>query len=563
MIDRRIFDTLFDKVQMGVFITDADGYFMYVNPMACNMTGYGINEIIGMNRMDLVPKEHKDAAAASFADLKEGKESDSKVCYKTKSGDIRMWGLKSMKVDNDTYVALTEDITELESLITENKKNLNRLKLAGETGKVGSWEYDVRSETFWRSEEAVRQFTGKAEESTSKLDEVEEYLVKKGSLRKAIDLMVRGKKDADKEFEIIDADGNKKVLKTYGRIIMDGDEVSKIIGATVDITEMKEVQAQVTDEKNRLRSYLDIAEVILLVLDNNGKVMMINKKGCEVLGYDEKDILGKSWTDNFIPTYLKKQIEDIHRDNIFKNEESHEKFENPVINSMGEERLISWKNTIIKDKEGIIIGSLSSGRDVTDERRIEKALKESEASLKKAEIMTGSGHFERDLETNISKWSDGMYILLGYEPQSFEVSAENDSELLTPESIKKLESAYHTAIRGNKEFETEIEAIAKDGKILTLHIKAVIEKDGKKPVKMLATCQDITSRKDHLEHIEYISYHDQLTGLYNRRFLEEELNRLDVLRNYPLAVIMADVNGLKLANDTFGHAEGDRMLVNA
>jgi diguanylate cyclase (GGDEF)-like protein/PAS domain S-box-containing protein len=194
---------------------------------------------------------------------------------------------------------------------------------------------------------------------------------------------------------------------------------------------------------------------------------------------------------------------------------------------------------------------------------MENALRESEASLKKAEILTKSGHFEKNLETNISKWSDGMYILMGYEPQSFEVSAENDDKLLPPKSIKRMEKAYHTALRGNKEFEIEVEAVTKGNDILTLLIKAVIETDGKKPVKMLATCQDITSRKEHLEHIEYISYHDQLTGLYNRRFFEEELSRLDVQRNYPLAVIMADINGLKLANDTFGHTEGDRMLVNA
>ena len=60
-----------------------------------------------------------------------------------------------------------------------------------------------------------------------------------------------------------------------------------------------------------------------------------------------------------------------------------------------------------------------------------------------------------------------------------------------------------------------------------------------------------------------MNYHDQLTGLYNRRFFEEELKRLDTERNLPISVIMADVNGLKLYNDAFGHAAGDKLLVKA
>lgn len=64
-----------------------------------------------------------------------------------------------------------------------------------------------------------------------------------------------------------------------------------------------------------------------------------------------------------------------------------------------------------------------------------------------------------------------------------------------------------------------------------------------------------------LRRIEYLSYHDQLTGLYNRRFFEAELQRLDTGRNLPFSLAMADVNGLKLTNDAFGHAAGDQLLI--
>lgn len=75
--------------------------------------------------------------------------------------------------------------------------------------------------------------------------------------------------------------------------------------------------------------------------------------------------------------------------------------------------------------------------------------------------------------------------------------------------------------------------------------------------------RDITEKKLQREHIEYISFHDSLTGLYNRRYFEEELKRVDNDRNFPLSIIIADLNGLKLANDLYGHLIGDELLITA
>jgi diguanylate cyclase (GGDEF)-like protein len=72
--------------------------------------------------------------------------------------------------------------------------------------------------------------------------------------------------------------------------------------------------------------------------------------------------------------------------------------------------------------------------------------------------------------------------------------------------------------------------------------------------------RDITGRKEAEEQLAFLSFHDSLTNLYNRAYFEEELKRLDTKRQLPLSVIIADVNGLKLINDAFGHKEGDKLL---
>ena len=72
--------------------------------------------------------------------------------------------------------------------------------------------------------------------------------------------------------------------------------------------------------------------------------------------------------------------------------------------------------------------------------------------------------------------------------------------------------------------------------------------------------RDVTEKKEQRNKIEYLSFHDTLTGLYNRRYFEEELLQMDTEQNLPISIVMGDVNGLKLTNDVFGHTAGDILL---
>src|SRR6056297_4125829 len=83
------------------------------------------------------------------------------------------------------------------------------------------------------------------------------------------------------------------------------------------------------------------------------------------------------------------------------------------------------------------------------------------------------------------------------------------------------------------------------------------------PLIMSGTHTDITEKKQEQKQIEYLSFHDPLTGLYNRRYMEDSIKRLDTDRNIPFSIIAADVDGLKLTNDAYGHEMGDKLLITA
>lgn len=104
--------------------------------------------------------------------------------------------------------------------------------------------------------------------------------------------------------------------------------------------------------------------------------------------------------------------------------------------------------------------------------------------------------------------------------------------------------------------------VAGDGSVKWAEVSTVsIDWEGSPAALNMIT--DISERKQAEDKIRYISFHDSLTGLYNRAYLEEEMQRLDTKRQIPLGMIMADVNGLKLVNDTYGHVVGDEMLKSA
>ncbi len=112
-----------------------------------------------------------------------------------------------------------------------------------------------------------------------------------------------------------------------------------------------------------------------------------------------------------------------------------------------------------------------------------------------------------------------------------------------------------------QEMENHAILTSRDGKRYYLEDSAAPIKDETGAIiGVVLVFRNVTERKEQQQEIEYLSFHDSLTGLYNRRFFEEEMRRVDTLRNLPVSIIIGDVNNLKLANDVFGHTYGDMLL---
>lgn len=137
-----------------------------------------------------------------------------------------------------------------------------------------------------------------------------------------------------------------------------------------------EISSSELSEINRkLREYLEIAGVILISLDPEGKVKIINKKGIDILGYEKKEIIGENWFERFVPIEEKKGSEEFFEKMINETGEAAESYENSILTKDKNKRTIYWHNSLVRDKKGKVIEILSSGEDITERKTYEEEMK--------------------------------------------------------------------------------------------------------------------------------------------------------------------------------------------
>jgi diguanylate cyclase (GGDEF)-like protein/PAS domain S-box-containing protein len=158
---------------------------------------------------------------------------------------------------------------------------------------------------------------------------------------------------------------------------------------------------------------------------------------------------------------------------------------------------------------------------------------------------------------------EGKYVYLneayakiyGY-GNSRDITGKSWRILYDPNEIKRFRNKIIPDLMQNRYWQGEAIGMKMDGNKFPQYISLTAFIDN----GLICIVRDITDSKNKEAEILHLSYHDKLTGIYNRRFFEEEISRLNTKRQLPLSLVMGDLNGLKIINDTFGHNEGDKIL---
>lgn len=160
-------------------------------------------------------------------------------------------------------------------------------------------------------------------------------------------------------------------LNDYGRALM-----FIIVACAVSYLsrQLNAERRELARERDRAQKYLDVAGVMLVAINTDQTVGLINRRGCELLGYREDELLGKNWFDLVVPEWRREAARRTFYRRISGDAVATEG-EGAVLKKGGEERLIEWQNTVLTDEEGRNVGVLFSVQDITDRRAAEDELK--------------------------------------------------------------------------------------------------------------------------------------------------------------------------------------------
>lgn len=193
-----------------------------------------------------------------------------------------------------------------------------------------------------------------------------------------------------------------------------------------------------------------------------------------------------------------------------------------------------------------------------------KKLKSTKEKWNLAANTANLGLWELALEKNEIYFDDNFSKMLGYSKGELKKDLEQLKSLIHPEDLTKIENKLKDYTKSDSDvFNLEYRMKAKNGQykwISNTGQTTEVDSDNK-AIKLLGIHQNIDQNKKIKDRLQYLSFHDDLTDLYNRRYFENELQRLNQSRRYPISIIAADIDNLKIVNDTLGHKIGDKYII--
>ncbi|MGM0688497.1 MAG: sensor domain-containing diguanylate cyclase/phosphohydrolase [Bacillota bacterium] len=316
----------------------------------------------------------------------------------------------------------------------------------------------------------------------------------------------------------------------------------------------EEKQEEIIYRNKLLEALFKNSTDAIVYFDQNYRIIDINNNFQKLFGYSLSEVNGKD-VDDVIEQGKEKSANRDYTEKVLTGETiiaegtRYTKDGNPL------EVLIKGIPVVINNK---FCGGYAIYADITKQKLAEQALKESEEKYKGILGSIKDGYFEVDLKGKINFCNEAAARMLGYSIEEF------------------IGTDYRDICKNHKYVFNTFNRLFQTGK--TKHILAtnMIQKDGSEVYGELTLSviqdrygnilgfrglgRDVTERKLYEDQLKFLSLHDQLTGLYNRSYFENELQRLSNSREYPITIIVTDLDGLKLINDTVGHEKGDQML---
>ncbi len=373
------FRSIVEASRDWIWAIDIRGIHIYCSPAVVSILGYKPEEIVGRSSLEFLHPEDTEKVIAHRDEWKKERIGWQELVlrWRHKDGTYRYLESNAVAIldsgGNLTgFRGVDRDITSRQVAEQALHESEERFRELAEMLPEGVFETDCDLNLTYANRNALKLFGYSESDLKNGLNGLDVISPEGRNLAKSDFAMKQeGEKLKKTEYLAQRKDGSTfPALFNASSIMKDGHLVG-LRGIIIDLTGIKQAEEIVKREKEKAELYLNKAGVMILALNTLGNVTMINRKGCEILGYSEADILGKNWFDNFIPGRSAVEVKAIFGQLIRDEIGNFESVENLVLAKNGEEKQVVWHNTVLKNDEGQVVSVLSSGEDITEIRRAE------------------------------------------------------------------------------------------------------------------------------------------------------------------------------------------------
>ncbi|SHI55088.1 PAS domain S-box-containing protein/diguanylate cyclase (GGDEF) domain-containing protein [Clostridium amylolyticum] len=334
----------------------------------------------------------------------------------------------------------------------------------------------------------------------------------------------------------------------------------KYIVSVSDISEQKKLEYELFKKTQELEKYHLIFEHSPLGIyhfDSQGIITDCNDSFVKIIGSSRDELIGLD-TLKLSDKKVVKAIQGVLKSQQTSYEGDYKSITGHKVTSVK----VMFAPILSLDKE--IEGGIGIVEDITQRKHMEKIIFEEKERLKTTLLSIGDGVISTDNHGNVLFLNKVAEQLTGWaQEEAFGRSLEEVFHTISEFTREKCENPVFNVLEtGNIiELANDTILISKDRTQRHIEDSAAPIMDKNSNINgVVLVFRDVTEEKERQAKIQYLSFHDQLTGLNNRRFFEDELRRIDTTSNLPITLVMIDVNGLKLTNDAFGHLLGDKLL---
>jgi len=459
-------------------------------------------------------------------------------------------------------VAVYADITERKRTGAALRESEERLELAVQASQSGLWDWDVLNNVRHVSDR-FKEILGLPQDvDLGRIFHLPDRLHPddRGRVLAAVDATVNTGTPFDQEARLRRADGAYVWVHAKGHAVRDArGRAVRFVGSIIDISDRKQVEERLRESESHFRHLVETANDLVWAVDREGRWTYLSPRAArQIFGCEPEDMLWERLVESQ-PEAERERTHAMFARVLADGTASH--FETVHLDRKGREVVLSLNATPLRSPGGAIVGVTGTATDITELKRKEAELS---AALAEQQLLFDSVSEGIVLLRNgtVHKCNVKFAAMLGYEPAAL-AGQPSLVWYADPTEWEHVGRSARLTMAQGRDYGGELLVKRKDGTQFWCDVRGRALDPQRVDEGAIFVFIDISARKEREQRIQHLADHDALTGLLNRRLLEDRLQQsINLARRNDsmVAVMLIDLDGFKAVNDQYGHLMGDYVL---